>query len=103
MNRSVERSIMILEYLSRSGRPVGVSELARALGIPKSSMHDCLSTLLDMGCAETSGGGYVIGRRSQLLAAMMFRSVGVGAAERAVITGLHLDSGLSASIWRRDS
>lgn len=103
MNRSVERSIMILEYLSRSGRPVGVSELARALGIPKSSMHDCLSTLLDMGCVETSGGGYVIGRRSQLLAAMMFRSVGVGAAERAVITGLHLDSGLSASIWRRDS
>lgn len=86
MNRSVERSIMILEYLSRSGRPVGVSELARALGIPKSSMHDCLSTLLDMGCVETSGGGYVIGRRSQLLAAMMFRSVGVGAAERAVIT-----------------
>lgn len=94
---------MILEYLSKAGRPVGVSELARVLGIPKSSMHDCLSTLTAMGCAEMSGGGYAVGRRSQLLAAMMFRSVGIGAAERAAITRLHSDSGLAASIWRRDS
>ena len=50
MNKSIQRAFEILECLTRSQRPLGISELARQLNIPKSSASDCLYTLLDCGC-----------------------------------------------------
>ena len=57
MNKSVERAVSILEYIVNSDRPVGISEIARALGMPKSSAYDCLSSLAEMGCLDQSGSG----------------------------------------------
>ena len=50
MNKSIQRAIAILDLLVKSPRPLGISELARQLGIPKSSASDCLYTLVDCGC-----------------------------------------------------
>lgn len=43
---SVERAIAILDYLSKAEDGVTMSELARQLGIPKSSVHNVLKVLV---------------------------------------------------------
>ena len=50
MNKSIQRAIAILDCLVKSPRPLGISELARQLDIPKSSASDCLYTLHSCGC-----------------------------------------------------
>ena len=37
MNKSIQRAIAILDCLVKSPRPLGISEIARQLDIPKSS------------------------------------------------------------------
>lgn len=51
--KSATRVLDVLEVLAVAAEPVGASELARRLGIPKSSTHMLLSTL--------EGRGYVVG------------------------------------------
>ena len=43
------RASSILDELARDGRPKGVSELARLLGLPKSSIHGLCQTMADLG------------------------------------------------------
>ncbi len=50
MNKSIQRAIAILDCLVKSPRPLGISEIARQLDIPKSSASDCLYTLHSCGC-----------------------------------------------------
>ncbi|MCE0763232.1 IclR family transcriptional regulator [Pseudonocardia kujensis] len=45
---SVLNTLQVLEAVARQ-QPVGVSELARATGMPKSSVHRCLLTLREAG------------------------------------------------------
>ncbi len=51
--KSAVRVLDLLEALSRAEAPVGVSEISRSLGIPKSSAHMLLGTL--------EARGYVVG------------------------------------------
>jgi IclR family acetate operon transcriptional repressor len=46
--QSVKTALAVLESVAE-GQPVGVSELARALGLPKSSVQRSLTTLADAG------------------------------------------------------
>ncbi|OLT03010.1 hypothetical protein BJF90_27260 [Pseudonocardia sp. CNS-004] len=46
--RSVAAALAVLEAVSEN-QPAGVSELARALGLPKSTTHRMLATLSDLG------------------------------------------------------
>lgn len=102
MNKSVERAVSILEYIVNSDRPVGISEIARALGMPKSSAYDCLSSLAEMGCLDQSSSGFVIGRRSQLLGMKCLGRTGIGENERRIISELHNSTGLAVSLWQRE-
>jgi DNA-binding IclR family transcriptional regulator len=43
------RTLLVLELLAGAGKPLGVSEIARQLDIPKSSSYALLSTLEDAG------------------------------------------------------
>lgn len=43
------RATRILDTMSRDGRPKGVSELARSLGLPKSTVHGLCRTLVELG------------------------------------------------------
>lgn len=61
------RATRILDAVSRDGRPRGVSELARTLGLPKSTVHAICRTLLDLGlllrvgATQFSLGPHVLG------------------------------------------
>jgi DNA-binding IclR family transcriptional regulator len=62
---AVSRAIRVLGLLAeaRSG-PLGISEIARALGIAKSSTSNLLGALEEGRLVERSGSGYVLGRRN---------------------------------------
>ena len=53
---SVLKAIEVLEVFERLGRPVGVAELVRETGQPKSSLHRVLSTLVHAGVLEQTDG-----------------------------------------------
>lgn len=64
--KSAYRTMQILELMAaRPGRP-SLTELQRELGIPKSSLHNLLQTLVDRGWLETDSRGttYSIGIRA---------------------------------------
>jgi len=54
---SLERGIDVLFHLQRAGRPMGVSELGRGLGWPKSSVHRLLSALHRRSLVEKDPSG----------------------------------------------
>jgi len=49
MDKGLVKAVRILEHLARSPRPQGVTELASALGLSKSSAHRPLTTLVELG------------------------------------------------------
>jgi DNA-binding IclR family transcriptional regulator len=62
---AVLRAAALLDILSRNHRPLGVSDLARSAGIPKSSAHNLLTSLAAVGLVHRVGGTreYVLGSR----------------------------------------
>jgi DNA-binding IclR family transcriptional regulator len=55
--KSAERTLDILEWLAGAGARATLGELARALGIPKSSLHALLRTMQRRGWIETDASG----------------------------------------------
>lgn len=53
---AVSRAFAILRLLSQTKEPQGVSSVARALGVGKSTVHGILQTLLAVGAIEDAGG-----------------------------------------------
>lgn len=53
---AVDRAFAILRLLTQTREPLGVSVLARALGIGKSTVHGILQALLAAGAIEDAGG-----------------------------------------------
>lgn len=61
---AVTRAALILDVLAESaGDPVGPSELARRLGLPKSSIANICGALADAGLVRRIGTGFALGRR----------------------------------------
>jgi DNA-binding IclR family transcriptional regulator len=54
---SLDKAIDVLEHLSDAGSARGITEIARALRVPKSSAHRLLKTLVRRGFAEQDGSG----------------------------------------------
>jgi DNA-binding IclR family transcriptional regulator len=54
---SIEKALDVLFFLHREREPQGVSQLARALGLPKSSAHRLLAALVRRGLVERDEGG----------------------------------------------
>lgn len=55
---AAERAVRILDCLAASATPLGVSELARALDLPKSSVYGICETLADAGVLHVEVQGY---------------------------------------------
>lgn len=72
--QSVDRAIDLLFHLHEQAQPRGVSEIARALGLPKSTVHRLLRALTRRGLVEQERGRYAPGARLVAL--------GLGAQER---------------------
>lgn len=67
--KSAARTVEILEFLAaRQNKPVRLRELSDALGVPRSSLHALLRTLVSYGWvrADSSGTLYGIGIRALL-------------------------------------
>jgi DNA-binding IclR family transcriptional regulator len=61
---AVTRAAAILEVLAEHPTdPAGPSELARQLGLPKSSIANILNALADAGLVRRTGSGYGLGRK----------------------------------------
>ncbi|HEY0275568.1 MAG TPA: IclR family transcriptional regulator [Paenirhodobacter sp.] len=60
---AIERAVAILNLLADESRPIGVSEIARALGLPKSSVHGICETLADLDLLRLASTGYAPGPR----------------------------------------
>jgi IclR family acetate operon transcriptional repressor len=72
--QSVDRAIDLLFHLHEQPQARGVSEIARALGLPKSTVHRLLQALARRGLVEQEGGRYAPGAR--------LVGLGLGAQER---------------------
>ncbi|WII95548.1 IclR family transcriptional regulator [Moraxella haemolytica] len=46
---ALDKAFAILDYVTESPRPVSAAQIAKDLGLPKSSMHNLLNTLLQKG------------------------------------------------------
>ncbi|WP_330647239.1 IclR family transcriptional regulator [Thioclava sp. FTW29] len=55
---AAERTILILDKLSAHPSPLGVSELAREMGLPKSSVYGICETLVAAGVLHSEPDGY---------------------------------------------
>jgi IclR family transcriptional regulator, blcABC operon repressor len=61
---AVTRAALILDALAdRPSEPMGPSELARRLGLPKSSIANICGALSDAGLVRRVGTGFALGRR----------------------------------------
>jgi DNA-binding IclR family transcriptional regulator len=61
---AVTRAALILDVLAEAGgEPVGPSELARRLALPKSSIANICGALTDAGLLRRIGTGFALGRR----------------------------------------
>jgi DNA-binding IclR family transcriptional regulator len=61
---AVTRAALILDSLAQTGgEPVGPSELARRLALPKSSIANICGALADAGFVRRVGTGFALGRR----------------------------------------
>jgi len=73
---AVTRASRILDLLAESGgEPVGPSELARRLGLPKSSIANICGALADAGLVRRIGTGFALGRRLAELGGAYLASV----------------------------
>lgn len=59
--KSADRAILVLEHLAALEKRQSLSVLHRELGIPKSSLHGVLRTLLGRGWVETDESGTLFG------------------------------------------
>ena len=75
--QSVDRAIDLLFHLHEHAQPRGISEIARALELPKSTVHRLLQALARRGLVEQEGGRYAPGGRLVAL--------GLGAQERDAV------------------
>jgi len=53
---AVDKAFRLLDALSESSEPLGVSQLARTLGLGKSTVHGLVTTLETLGIIEPSNG-----------------------------------------------
>jgi IclR family transcriptional regulator, KDG regulon repressor len=83
---TVEKAIDVLFFLHASGRPQGVSEIGRSLGVPKSSAHRLLASLASRALVEQDElGRYRAGIALVALGLGVLEREPLAAAARAVL------------------
>jgi IclR family KDG regulon transcriptional repressor len=95
---AVAKAFRVLEALSESGEPLGVSELARRLSMGKSTVHGLLTTLDTLGIIDAANGGrrYRIGRGLHALASRSAGSIDLRTSARSRLESLAGTTGQTA-------
>lgn len=101
---ALERGLKLLGEFSRDNRRLGPPELARRLGLPRSTVFRLLTTLESMGFIERSEGGseYQLGMAVLRLGFEYLASLGIVELGRSLLEGLRDATGHSASLVVRD-
>lgn len=66
---AVTRAVAILDLIATSRTPLGISAIARALDLPKSSVANICGSLTDAGLLRPNGAGFSLGHRLAQLGA----------------------------------
>ena len=76
---AVHKAALLLDVLSRHQRPMSVSDIARAAGIPKSSAHSLLATLVNTGLVYRMSDtrDYILGSRLVELGSRFLEGIGL--------------------------
>lgn len=91
---SVDRSLQILLLLAKSSRALGVTELAKDLGVGKSTVHSLLQTLMARSFVQKNEAGrYSLGVKLIELGEICAERLDIRTAARPVITELADDIG----------
>ena len=72
---AVHRAVAVLDLLAASSQPLGVSAIARALDLPKSSVANLCAALADAGMVRVKGGGFALGSHLARLGAAYLAGV----------------------------
>ena len=94
------RLLMILEEAARIGMPATPTEINRAIGLPKQTLHRMVATLENQGFLqrEHDGRTYSPGRLLRSMATQVVASVRYSAARVAVMNSLADDIGETCNL-----
>ncbi|GAA1627515.1 IclR family transcriptional regulator [Kribbella alba] len=102
--KSADRTVDILELLAGSPQRLTLSELQRALGVPKSSLHGLLQTLVARGWVETDERNltYAVGLRALRIGAAYLERDPVIEAAGPLLTQLRNELNETVHLARLD-
>lgn len=98
---SVARALQIIELLiDRPGHELSVTEIARHLGVAKSTAHQLVSTLVSRGFVDQDGGTarYRLGLRTMEAGTVAAANIGIGPALIPLLETLVSEVGETSSI-----
>ena len=103
MDKTAAKAFRVLERLTASERPIGVSALARELRLPKSNVHRVLSTLVELGYAQPgTDGGYQPTLRTWEIGVRVLNRVSVQRIAAPLLEELAFASGETVHLALRD-
>ena len=96
-NHAVQRALRLLDRVAQGPGPLTLSDLARELGLPKSSAHSLLRALLGAGFLEGDArGGYRVGLHAFEIGAAYLRGMDPVTAARPDLVRLRDELGMTA-------
>lgn len=95
---AVSRTVAVLEELARSGKPRRLADLARELGVPRTSLFSILETLAEERLVERSSMGYRLDKRFAEMASSAMAKPGLTRVTRPVLAWLVSHLGESAQV-----
>jgi DNA-binding IclR family transcriptional regulator len=102
--KSAARTVELLELLAAEPQPLTLTEIAARSGLPVSSLHQLLRTLVSRGwlATTTHGTGYTIGVRALLTGMSFIERDPVVQAARPVLNLLRSELGETVHLARLD-
>lgn len=99
--KSATRALDVLELLAERPQPLAHGEIARALGMPKSSLTELLATLEARGYVAAEAERYRLGPALLSLAGTLLRRTDVARIAQPIVASLMLRTGESAALVLR--
>lgn len=98
----LERGLQILQLFDRQQTRLTPPDMARALGIPRSTVFRLLQTLEQLGFVERQDSGYQLGPAVLRLGFEYVASLAISDVARPAVEGLRDETGFSAQLMIRD-
>lgn len=84
---ALSRGILVIDLVCRNSSPIRLSEIARLLELPKSTVHALCHTLVQHGVLRELDNGFVPGSRPVMWAESYVSSVDIAAEFKSLLAG----------------